>query len=108
MDFSCALFTSAHFFRFRFRFLVFPVRMWLFPVLARRIPPLPVAENRFDAPRLLFIFGITVPPVSPPGPASFPPAGGGPPPVFWSCRVSRICLVFPVSASARSERRSSR
>ena len=85
------------FLRFRFRFLVFPERMWLFPAFALRIPPLPVAEKRFDAPRLLFIFGITVPPVFPTGTPdslslskSFPRPAFSVSPIFFVSRVSRF------------------
>src|SRR5215217_5986036 len=45
--------------RFRFRFEVFLVRMWLLNAFERFTFPVPVTEKRFFAPRWLFIFGIT-------------------------------------------------
>src|SRR5687768_13148315 len=44
--------------RLRFRFEDFLVRMWLLKALFRFTFPEPVMENRFLAPRWLFIFGM--------------------------------------------------
>ena len=44
--------------RFRFRFDVFLVRMWLLKALRRLTFPDPVTLNRFLAPACVFIFGM--------------------------------------------------
>ncbi len=61
IDFSFVEWTRADLRSERFRFRSFDVRMWLFPDLARLIPPAPVARNRLLAPRFDFIFGMTYP-----------------------------------------------
>jgi hypothetical protein len=45
---------------FRMRLVAFPVSKWLLPAWAQRIFPVAVVRNLFDAPRLLFIFGIAL------------------------------------------------
>jgi len=48
----------ADFLMFRFRFVVFLVRMWLWNAFFRFTFPVPVREKRFDAPLCVFCFGI--------------------------------------------------
>jgi hypothetical protein len=52
--------TKVPFRSFRMRLVAFPVSKWLLPAWARRIFPVAVVRNLFDAPRLLFIFGMIV------------------------------------------------
>jgi len=49
--------------RFRFRFEVFFVRIWLLNALFRLTLPEPVTENRFAAPLWVFIFGMLQHPI---------------------------------------------
>jgi len=49
--------------RFRFRFDVFLVRIWLLNALFRFTFPVPVTENRFAAPLWVFIFGMLQHPI---------------------------------------------
>ena len=52
----------------RFLFVDFLVRMWLLYARILLIFPLPVLRRRFAAPRLVFIFGISVELLGPVGP----------------------------------------
>ena len=52
----------------RFLFVDFLVRMWLLFALILLIFPLPVRRKRFAAPRLVFIFGISMVLLGPVGP----------------------------------------
>ena len=54
--------------RRRFRFVDFLVRMWLLYARILLIFPLPVLRIRLAAPRLVFIFGISVVLLGPVGP----------------------------------------
>ncbi len=54
--------------RRRFRFVDFLVRMWLLYARILLIFPLPVLRSRLAAPRLVFIFGISVVLLRPVGP----------------------------------------
>src|SRR5690348_4054250 len=59
MFFSSRLCTRPVLVRLRFRFLCFFVRMWLWNACLRFTLPVPVSLNRFFAPDLVFIFGMT-------------------------------------------------
>src|SRR5689334_4018376 len=59
MFFSSRLCTRPVLVRLRFRFLYFFVRMWLWNACLRFTLPVPVSLNRFFAPDLVFIFGMT-------------------------------------------------
>ena len=52
----------------RFLFVDFLVRIWLLYARILLIFPLPVLRRRFAAPRLVFIFGISVLLLGPVGP----------------------------------------
>src|SRR5512135_3549420 len=109
IDFSFVEWTRADLRSERFRFRSFDVRMWLFPDLARLIPPAPVARNRLLAPRFDFIFGMTYPSSFCAGGAfvacgaSFGAAGGAatgfspPPRGFFLCTdgETMAIIVFP-------------
>jgi hypothetical protein len=56
--------TRLDFLRFRFRFEVFFVRIWLENALFLETLPDPVALNRLAAPRFVFILGMLLPPVA--------------------------------------------
>src|SRR5882672_4955818 len=58
---SPGVFTIAARRKRRSRLLSFFVRMWLLPARSRRTLPVPVNENRFDAPLCRFFFGIIAP-----------------------------------------------
>ena len=52
--------TSPAWVRFLFLLVDFLVRMWLLNACLRLILPVPVSLNRFFAPDIVFIFGITL------------------------------------------------